>query len=392
LHFKRPGFLKKRIAILGSTGSIGKQALEVIDQHPDKFELEVLSALKNTDLLIKQAIKYKPNAVVIGMDDLYAFVSEQLDPYDIKVYAGEKSIWQIVEMDSIDMVLIAMVGFAGLMPTIHAIKAKKQIALANKESLVVAGELVTKLMQEHRVSLIPVDSEHSAIFQCLNGEDPEKIEKIYLTASGGPFLNRSLKELSKATRKDALNHPNWDMGDKITIDSASLMNKGLEIIEAKWLFGLDSNQIEVVIHPQSIIHSLVQFTDGSIKAQLGLPDMRLPIQYALGYPERLTNNLPRFDFKDFSSLTFQSPDIKKFRNLALAFFALDKGGNIPCVLNAANEIVVEAFLNDKIGFLEMPEVIEKTMNAVSFISNPSIEDYCESDAEARKIAGQFITV
>jgi len=384
--------LKKRIAILGSTGSIGKQALEVIDQHPDKFELEVLSALKNTDLLIKQAIKYKPNAVVIGMDDLYAFVSEQLDPYDIKVYAGEKSIWQIVEMDSIDMVLIAMVGFAGLMPTIHAIKAKKQIALANKESLVVAGELVTKLMQEHRVSLIPVDSEHSAIFQCLNGEDPEKIEKIYLTASGGPFLNRSLKELSKATRKDALNHPNWDMGDKITIDSASLMNKGLEIIEAKWLFGLDSNQIEVVIHPQSIIHSLVQFTDGSIKAQLGLPDMRLPIQYALGYPERLTNNLPRFDFKDFSSLTFQSPDIKKFRNLALAFFALDKGGNIPCVLNAANEIVVEAFLNDKIGFLEMPEVIEKTMNAVSFISNPSIEDYCESDAEARKIAGQFITV
>ncbi len=384
--------MKKRIAILGSTGSIGRQALEVIDQHPDKFELEVLSALKNTDLLIKQSIKYKPNAVVIGMDDLYTFVSEQLDPYDIKVYAGEKSIWQIVEMDSIDMVLIAMVGFAGLMPTIHAIKAKKQIALANKESLVVAGELITKLMQEHRVSLIPVDSEHSAIFQCLTGEDPEKIEKIYLTASGGPFLNKSLDELSGAKRKDALNHPNWNMGDKITIDSASLMNKGLEVIEAKWLFGLESNQIEVVIHPQSIIHSFVQFSDGSIKAQLSLPDMRLPIQYALGYPERLTNNFPRFDFKNFSSLTFQSPDIKKFRNLVLAFSALDKGGNMPCVLNAANEIVVEAFLNDKIGFLEMPEVIEKTMNTVPFISQPSIEDYCETDAEARKIASQFISV
>ena len=382
--------MKKRIAILGSTGSIGKQALEVIDQHPDKFELEVLSALKNTDLLIKQAIKYKPNAVVIGKDDLYTSVSEQLEPYDIKVYAGEKSIWQIVEMDSIDMVLIAMVGYAGLMPTVYAIKAKKQIALANKESLVVAGELVTKLVQEHKVSLIPVDSEHSAIFQCLTGEDPEKIEKIYLTASGGPFLNKSIEELSKVKRKDALNHPNWDMGDKITIDSASLMNKGLEVIEAKWLFGLKSDQIEVVIHPQSIIHSMVQFVDGSMKAQLSLPDMRLPIQYALGYPGRLTNNFPRFDFKDFSSLTFQTPDIKKFRNLALAFSALDKGGNMPCVLNAANEIVVDAFLNNKIGFLEMPEAIEKTMDRVSFISNPSIEDYCETDAEARKVVSQFM--
>jgi len=384
--------LKKRIAILGSTGSIGKQALEVIDQHPDKFELEVLSALKNTDLLIKQAIKYKPNAVVIGMDDLYTFVSDQLEQYDIKVFAGEKSIREIVEMESIDMVLVAMVGFAGLMPTINAIKAKKQIALANKESLVVAGELVTKLILEHKVSLIPVDSEHAAIFQCLAGENPDNIEKIYLTASGGPFLQKSLDELSKVNREGALNHPNWDMGDKITIDSASLMNKGLEVIEAKWLFGLDSHQIEVVIHPQSIIHSMVQFIDGSVKAQLSLPDMRLPIQYALGYPERLTNNFPRFNIKDFSSLTFQPPDIKKFRNLALAFSALDKGGNMPCVLNAANEIVVEAFLNNKIGFLEMSEVIEKTMNTISFIGNPTIKDYCETDAEARKIANQLIVV
>ncbi len=366
--------------------------MEVIDQHPDKFELEILTAFKNSDLLIKQAIKYKPNAVVIGMDDLYTSVSDQLGSYDIKVYAGEKSIWQIVEMDSIDMVLIAMVGFSGLMPTINAIKAKKQIALANKESLVVAGELVTKLVQENRVSMIPVDSEHSAIFQCLAGEDPDKIEKIYLTASGGPFLNRNLEELSRVNKEGALNHPNWDMGDKITIDSASLMNKGLEVIEAKWLFGLDSNQIEVIIHPQSIIHSMIQFTDGSIKAQLSLPDMRLPIQYALGYPERLTNNFPRFDFKDFSSFTFQSPDIKKFRNLALAFSALENGGNMPCVLNAANEIVVEAFLNNKIGFLEMPEVIEKTMDTISFIGNPSIEDYFDTDAEARKIATQFIAL
>jgi len=392
LHFKQSDFLKKRIAILGSTGSIGKQALEVIDQHPDKFELEVLSALKNTELLVKQAIKYQPNAVVIGRDKLYASVSEQLEPYDIKVYAGEKSIWQIVEMDTIDMVLIAMVGFAGLIPTIHAIKAKKQIALANKESLVVAGELVTKLVQEHKVSMIPVDSEHSAIFQCLSGENPDRIEKIYLTASGGPFLHNSLSELVDVKRKDALNHPNWNMGDKITIDSASLMNKGLEVIEAKWLFGLETNQIEVVIHPQSIIHSMVQFNDGSVKAQLSLPDMRLPIQYALGYPDRLTNNFPRFNIKDFSSLTFQPPDIKKFRNLALAFSALDKGGNMPCVLNAANEIVVEAFLNNKIGFLEMPEVIEKTMQTISFIGNPSIDDYCETDAEARKIANQFVLV
>ncbi len=392
MHFKQSYFLKKRIAILGSTGSIGKQALEVIDQHPDKFELEVLSALKNAELLIEQAIKYKPNVVIIGRDDLYTVVSERLESYDIKVYAGEKSIWQIVEMDSIDMVLVAMVGFAGLMPTIHAIRAKKQIALANKESLVVAGELVTKLVLEHKVSMIPIDSEHSAIFQCLAGEDPDKIEKIYLTASGGPFLNKSWDELANVNRKDALNHPNWEMGDKITIDSASLMNKGLEVIEAKWLFGLESEQIEVVIHPQSIIHSMIQFVDGSMKAQLGLPDMRLPIQYALGYPERLSNNFPRFDYKDFSSLTFQSPDIKKFRNLALAFSALDKGGNLPCVLNAANEIVVEAFLNNKIRFLEMPEVIEKTMNTISFISNPSIEDYCETDAEARKVASQFILV
>jgi 1-deoxy-D-xylulose-5-phosphate reductoisomerase len=382
--------LKKRIAILGSTGSIGQQALEVIDQHPDRFELEVLSALKNTELLIKQAIRYKPNAVVIGLEELYAEVFDILNPYDIKVYAGEKSIWQIVEMDTIDMVLIAMVGFAGLMPTIHAIKAKKQIALANKESLVVAGELVTKLVHENNCLLIPVDSEHSAIYQCLMGEDFRNIEKIYLTASGGPFLNRTIEELAGVNYKDALNHPNWDMGNKITIDSASLMNKGLEVIEAKWLFGLESAQIDVVIHPQSIIHSFVQFADGSMKAQLSLPDMRLPIQFALGYPDRFNNNFPRFDFKNYASLTFQVPDIKKFRNLAIAFSVLEKGGNMPCILNAANEIVVEAFLNSKIGFLEMPEVIEKTLNAVDFVQKPTIDDYFNTDAKAREKASQFI--
>ncbi len=285
--------MKKRIAILGSTGSIGTQALEVIDQHPEKFSLEVLSALKNADLLIQQAIKYKPNSVVIGQDELYNQVFEALDPFDIKVFAGEESVRQIVEMESIDIVLMAMVGFAGLLPTINAIKAKKQIALANKESLVVAGEMVTKLAIENRVSIIPVDSEHSAIFQCLSGENPDEIEKIYLTASGGPFRNFSLEKLKNVTIADALNHPNWDMGDKITIDSASLMNKGLEVIEAKWLFGLSSEQIEVVIHPQSIIHSIVQFVDGSMKAQMSLPDMRMPIQYALSYPERMTNNFPR---------------------------------------------------------------------------------------------------
>jgi len=382
--------LKKRIAILGSTGSIGTQALEVIDRQADKFDLEVLSALKNSDLLIQQALKYKPNSVVIGQDDLYKQVFDALDPYDIKVFAGEESIRQIVEMDSIDIVLIAMVGFAGLLPTINAIKAKKQIALANKESLVVAGELVTKLAVENRVSIIPVDSEHSAIFQCLTGENLDEVEKIYLTASGGPFRNLSLKELEKVTIKDALNHPNWNMGDKITIDSASLMNKGLEVIEAKWLFGLSMQQIEVVIHPQSIIHSIVQFRDGSMKAQMSLPDMRMPIQYALSYPERLTNDFPRLNFSEIQEFTFQIPDIKKFRNLALAFFALEKGGNLPCVLNAANEIAVEAFLNSRISFLQMPVIIEKCIESASFIKSPTIQDYIDVDFETREQAWKII--
>jgi 1-deoxy-D-xylulose-5-phosphate reductoisomerase len=380
----------KKIALLGSTGSIGKQALEVIDQHSGKFELEVLSAQKNSDLLIRQAIRYKPNTVIIGQKDLYPKVSEALMPHKIKVFAGEESISQIVEMDSIDMVLIALVGFAGLMPTLNSIAAKKQIALANKESLVVAGELVTRLILENHVSLIPVDSEHSAIFQCLAGENPDDIEKVILTASGGPFRNYSMEQLERVTPKDALNHPNWNMGDKITIDSASLINKGLEVIEAKWLFGLKNEQINIVIHPQSIIHSLVQFRDGSVKAQLSLPDMRLPIQYALGYPERMDNNFPRFSFKDFKEFTFQPPDIKKFRNLALAFKALDKGGNMPCILNAANEIVVEAFLNNKISFLKMPGLIEKCMETVTFIHHPSVQDYLETDKETRLIARSLL--
>ncbi len=382
--------MKKRIAILGSTGSIGTQALEVIDQHTDKFELEVLSALKNSDLLVQQALKYKPNSVVIGKEDLYKQVFNALDPYDIKVFAGEESIRQIVEMDSIDIVLIAMVGFAGLLPTIHAIKAKKQIALANKESLVVAGEMVTKLAVENRVSIIPIDSEHSAIFQCLTGENPEDVEKIYLTASGGPFRNLSLKELEKVTIKDALNHPNWNMGNKITIDSASLINKGLEVIEAKWLFGLSMKQIEVVIHPQSIIHSIVQFRDGSMKAQMSLPDMRMPIQYALSYPERLSNDFPRLNFSEIQEFTFQIPDIKKFRNLALAFFALERGGNLPCVLNAANEIAVDAFLNNRISFLQMPVVIEKCIELAGFIKTPTIQDYIDVDFETREQARKII--
>jgi len=382
--------LKKRIAILGSTGSIGTQALEVIKLHPDKFEIEVLTAQKNAALLIGQAIEFKPNAVVIGKKEFYSRVSEALNPYDIKVYAGEESICQIVELDTIDIVLIALVGFAGLKPTVRAIKAKKQIALANKESLVVAGDLVTKLINENNVRLIPIDSEHSAIFQCLTGENPDNIEKILLTASGGPFRGKSLDYLSKVNKQDALNHPNWSMGDKITIDSATLMNKGLEVIEAKWLFGINHNQIEVIIHPQSIIHSLVQFTDGSIKAQMSLPDMRLPIQYALSYPERIYADFPRFNFSDFSKLTFESPDIKNFRNLALAYKALEKGGNMPCILNAANEVVVEAFLKDRIGFLKMPKVIEKCMEVVKYIKEPTFYDYHDTDKETREKAASLV--
>ena len=378
--------MKKRIAILGSTGSIGRQALEVLSAHSDRFELEVITAQQNAGLLIKQAIEFKPNFVVIGNEDLYSEVSDALFLHDIKVFAGEESISQIIDIGSVDIVLIALVGFAGLKPTIRAIEAGKRIALANKESLVVAGDLVTKLAVEKRVSLIPVDSEHSAIFQCLSGENPDTIEKIYLTASGGPFRGKSREEIQNATVAQALKHPNWNMGDKITIDSASMMNKGLEVIEAKWLFGLDPGQIDVITHPQSIVHSIVQFQDSSMKAQMGLPDMRLPIQYAFGFPDRLKSDFPRFDFLNYPQLTFEKPDIKIFRNLALAFEALEKGGNMPCILNAANEIAVDAFLKNKIGFTRMPEIIEKSMEMVDFVDKPTLDDYFLTDEATRIVA------
>lgn len=377
--------MKKRIAILGSTGSIGTQSLEVIKNHPDLFELEVITAQNNAKLLIEQAIAYKPNAVVISNDKLYQQVFEQLDPLDIKVYSGNDALVQIVEMESIDQVIIALVGFAGLKPTIAAIKANKLIALANKEALVVGGEIIQELLKKHTAKIIPVDSEHSAIFQCLAGEFNNPIEKIYLTASGGPFLDKTESFLKNVKKEQALNHPNWDMGCKITIDSASLMNKGLEVIEAKWLFGLETNQIDVIVHPQSIVHSLVQFCDGSMKAQLGLPDMKLPIQYALTYPDRIPSDFKRFDFIDYPELTFQAPNLKKFRNLALAFEALNIGGNMPCVLNAANEIVVSLFLKDKIGFLEMPTIIEECMNKIKIIKNPSLDDLVATNTETRKL-------
>ena len=382
--------IKKRIAVLGSTGSIGTQAIEVIEKNKDHFELEVITAQSNADLLIKQAIKYKPNSVVIGDDKLYLKVSDALQNFDIKVFSGSKSISQVVEMETVDIVLIAIVGFAGLEPTINAIKAKKQIALANKETLVVAGDLISKLSIENKINIIPVDSEHSAIFQCLTGEGINPIEKIYLTASGGPFRGKEKDFLKTVTKAQALKHPNWKMGAKITIDSASMMNKGLEMIEAKWLFDLNENQIDVIVHPQSIIHSFVQFCDGSMKAQMGLPDMKLPIQYAFSFPQRLQTDFPRFDFLNYPQLTFEAPDMKNFRNLALAFKAIRSGGNIPCVLNAANEIVVNAFLNDKIAFLEMPEVIEKCMQTIQFIKNPSYEDLINTNNESRKLALQFI--
>jgi 1-deoxy-D-xylulose-5-phosphate reductoisomerase len=381
---------KKHIAILGSTGSIGTQALEVIAAHPEKFEVEVLTAQSNADLLIEQAKKFKPNAVVIGNENYYKQVKEALIPLDIKVFAGESALASVVQMDTIDLVLTALVGYAGLKPTIKAIEAGKTIALANKETLVVAGELVTQLARSKGVNIYPVDSEHSAIFQCLVGEFDNPIEKIILTASGGPFRGKKKDDLKNITKEQALKHPNWVMGAKVTIDSASLMNKGLEVIEAKWLFGLRPEQIEVVVHPQSIIHSLVQFRDSSIKAQLGLPDMRLPIQYALGYPERLNSDFPRFNFASYPALTFEPPDTETFRNLALAFKAMERGGNMPCVLNAANEIAVAEFLKDRIGFLEMSDVVEKCLSVVSFVSKPSLEDYVETDAETRRLANQFI--
>ena len=381
----------KRIAILGSTGSIGTQALDVIKANPDSFELEVLTAHSNADLLVQQALAFRPNAVVIAREDLYEQVRDALQHQDIKVYAGANALNSVVEMGTVDMVLTAMVGYAGLQPTIRAIKAGKQIALANKETLVVAGQLITGLAKEYGVNIYPVDSEHSAIFQCLAGEFHNPIEKIILTASGGPFRGRTTAELAQVTKAQALKHPNWDMGAKITIDSASLMNKGLEVIEAKWLFGLRNEQIEVVVHPQSIIHSLVQFEDGSIKAQLGLPDMKLPIQYALGYPQRLKSDFPRFNFMDYPQLTFEQPDLKTFRNLQIAFEAMEKGGNMPCVLNAANEMAVSAFLHDEVSFLQMSDIIESCMAKVAYIANPSYEDYVETDRETRVRAAELIS-
>ncbi len=382
--------MKKRIAILGSTGSIGTQSLEVIEQNSDKFEIEVLTANNNVDLLIQQAKKFQPNAVVIANEDKYKVVSEALANEPIKVYAGNDALNQVVQMDTVDLVLTAMVGYSGLIPTYHAVKAGKNIALANKETLVVAGEIITKLAHEKKVEIIPVDSEHSAIFQCLVGEFMNPIEKIYLTCSGGPFRGMSATELQNVTVDNALAHPNWEMGDKITIDSATLMNKGFEMIEAHWLFGLPSSKIDVIIHPQSIIHSIVQFEDGSMKAQMGLPDMKLPIQYAIGFPSRIKNNFPRFNFLDYPTLNFEPPNTKIFRNLALSFEALDLGGNMPCVLNAANEVVVEAFLNKKIGFLQMSETIETVMQKVALIKNPELDDLIQTNAEARRITERLI--
>lgn len=380
----------KRIAILGSTGSIGTQALEVIAANAKRFEVEVLTAGKNWELLVNQAKVFKPNVVVIANEENYHNVFEALNPLDIKVYAGEKALSSVVEMDSIDLVLTALVGYAGLQPTLKAIEAGKSIALANKETLVVAGELVTTLAKQKGVNLYPVDSEHSAIFQCLAGEFHNPIEKIILTASGGPFRGKDIDFLKTVTKAQALKHPNWDMGAKITIDSASLMNKGLEVIEAKWLFELKKEQIEVIVHPQSIIHSIVQFKDGSMKAQMGLPDMKLPIQYALGYPDRIPSNFPRFDFLKYPSLTFEQPDLKSFRNLGLAFDAMDRGGNMPCVLNAANEIVVDAFLHDKVKFLEMPEIVETCMAKMPFITSPNYDNLVDTDKETRIIANELV--
>lgn len=382
---------KKNIAILGSTGSIGTQALDVIRANPDAFAVEVLTGNGNADLLIKQAIEFNPNAVVIADETKYLYVKEALKPYDIKVFAGNKSISEVVQMDSIHMVLAAIVGYAGLESTLAAIKAEKQIALANKETLVVAGDLVTSLAKQHGVNLYPVDSEHSAIFQCLAGEFHNPIEKIYLTASGGPFRGKDIAYLSNVKKEQALKHPNWDMGAKITIDSASLMNKGLEVIEAKWLFGLKPEQIDVIVHPQSIVHSLVQFTDGSMKAQMGLPDMKLPIQYALGYPDRLKSDFPRFNFINYPQLTFEQADTKTFRNLTLAFEAMKRGGNAPCVLNAANEVAVDAFLKDKIGFLQMSDVVEQCLEKLDFIAKPSYDDYVNTDIDTRIFAKEEVT-
>lgn len=380
----------KQIAILGSTGSIGRQALEVIESHSEEYSVYALTANNNVELLIEQAKKFQPDTVVIANENHYQRLCEALKDLPIKVYAGSDAINQIVTANPIDIVLASMVGFAGLCPTIEAIKAGKTIALANKETLVVAGELITSLVQEYRVPMLPVDSEHSAIFQCLTGEQYNNVEKIILTASGGPFRNCSYEELKSVTKREALKHPNWNMGAKITIDSATLMNKGFEVIEAKWLFGVPYNKIEVLVHPQSIIHSMVQFEDGAVKAQLGAPDMRLPIQYAFSYPYRLKADFPRVDFYTMASLTFERPDMERFRNLALAYRALEEGGSMPCVLNAANEVCVAAFLNDKVGFLQMSDIIEKTMQTIPFQKQPSLDDYIAIDAESRLVAKRLV--
>ncbi len=380
----------KRIAIFGSTGSIGTQALEVIAAHPDKFSVEILTCNSNDGLLIKQALQFNPNIVVVGDEGKYAKIKEALAGTDIKVFAGEKALEEVAAMDVYDLMLAAIVGYAGLKPTLNAIDAGKTIALANKETMVVAGDIVMQMAIEKRVPVIPVDSEHSAIFQCLVGEMRNPIEKVILTASGGPFIGKKTNYLVNVKREHAIQHPNWNMGAKISVDSATLMNKGLEMIEAKWLFNLRPSQIQIVIHPQSIVHSMVQFEDGSIKAQMGLPDMKLPIQYALSFPNRIKSDFPRWDFKKFNVLNFDEPDYRTFRNLGLAIEALNKGGNLPCILNAANEIAVYAFLRNRIGFLEMTDVIEKTMQKVSFLDSPSLDDYYASDGDARNYAADMI--
>lgn len=380
---------KRQLAILGSTGSIGTQALEVVSEHSDLFEVYALTANNQVDLLINQARKYMPEVVVIANERKYPELKEALEDLPIKVWAGADAIAQMVQSEPIDMVLTAMVGYSGLRPTISAIKAGKAIALANKETLVVAGELIMKLAAEHKVPILPVDSEHSAIFQCLTGAYDNPIEKILLTASGGPFRRKTLEELATVTKAQALRHPNWTMGAKITIDSASMMNKGFEMIEAKWLFDVTPDQVQVVVHPQSVIHSMVQFEDGAVIAQLGIPDMKLPIAYAFSFPTRMRSMAPRLDFNQYSTLTFEGPDMERFRNLAFAFEAARQGGNMPCILNAANEVVVAAFLQDRIGFLQMSDVIERTMRKASFIVNPSYEDYVATDTEARRLAAEL---
>lgn len=382
--------MKKQIAILGSTGSIGTQALQVIAEHPDMYEVYALTANNKVELLIRQARQFMPEAVVIANEDKYAQLKEALSDLPIKVYAGAEALCEVVQSQPIDIVLTAMVGYAGLKPTINAIKAGKTIALANKETLVVAGELINDLAQQYRTPILPVDSEHSAVFQCLTGEVGNPIEKVILTASGGPFRTYSLEQLKSVTKTQALKHPNWEMGAKITIDSASMMNKGFEVIEAKWLFGVKPEQIEVVVHPQSVIHSMVQFEDGAVKAQLGMPDMRLPIQYAFSYPDRVRSSFDRLDFSLCTNLTFEQPDTKRFRNLALAYEALHRAGNMPCIVNAANEVVVAAFLRDEIGFLHMSDVIEQTMAKVSYVKTPTYDDYVATDAEARRVAQGMI--